>query len=158
MWAVVSFIRRIRSRVFRTPPADWFLILIIFSMLGLTRLMIIVLPFRVYSTIMGKRSLVGTAPAALSVGQHRRAERLGRLVRKVARVTPWESVCLPQAMVASAILWAKGIPHVTYFGVVRSNEQNKQLLAHAWVKVSDQVITGGGDYRRYTVVVVFARK
>jgi len=118
------------------------------SLLGLSRLAIVVLPFRLVRRALGEhRSPVAPAPAAPDVGEVAlyRARWIGVLVRYAAEHTPWRSDCYPQALTARIMLRLARVPHVVSFGVRRDGDA---LVAHAWVHVGDLVVTGrtGHDY------------
>ena len=78
--------------------------------------------------------------------------RIGATVRLAARHTPWRSECYPQALTARVLLGLAGIPHVVSFGVRRDRDA---LVAHAWVRVGEVVVTGTTGHE-YTEVGAFA--
>lgn len=150
------------SSLKRFPIADWFLLPVVFILLGAARGAVLILPFKYYSRLIGRKVAFDLANRELTNQQFKRAVRIGRLIRTVARNTPWQSLCLPQAMVASILLWVYGIGQVTYFGLSRNSENLKAkgldpLLAHAWVMAGDLPVTGGHGHRHYTVVASFGR-
>lgn len=79
-------------------------------LLGLARGAILLVPFRRLAPLLGR--VQGATPwvPVLSPAQQRRALRVGRTVRLAARYTPWTSNCFPQALVASLLLRALGVP------------------------------------------------
>lgn len=111
------------------------------SLLGLTRFAILVLPFRVVRRALGEhRSPQAGGPATVPDDTTlRRAARIGATVRLVARHTPWRSECYPQALTARILLGLARVPHVVSFGVRRDGDA---LVAHAWVHVGGMVVTG----------------
>lgn len=123
--------------------------------LGLARLAIAFLPFRRYARPLGAQSPLDTSPPSLTAAQLKRAKRIGRVVRSTARVTPWASLCLAQAMVASALLRLCRLPYCVVFGL-SPNTGPDLLDAHAWVAAGNAVLTGGHGLARYTIVMVFA--
>lgn len=136
------------------------LVLPVFCMLGLARLAVRLLPFRVYARHLGATVALDTAPPALDPAMKPRVKSIGRVVRSVAGVTPWASVCLPQAMVASALLRMLHLPYCVYFGLAPKEEARsaQTLDAHAWVHSGDVVLTGRRGMARFTVVQVFEHK
>jgi len=126
-------------------------------LLGLTRAVILTIPFRHIAPWLGHG--LGTAavmPLATS-WQVARAMRIGYAVRAAARHTPWESKCLAQAMTARALLGLCRLPYALYLGVrVRaSGTGTAGIEAHAWVCTGPATITGGHSFRRFTVVGTF---
>lgn len=120
------------------------------SLLGLSRLLIVVLPFTVIRRLLGQNHAVTEQrPAAeLDAGQRIRAMHIGRIVELAAVYAPWRSDCYPQALTARTFLALRRIPHVVVFGVRRDGDA---LIAHAWVHAGDVEVTGG-DGREYTEV------
>jgi hypothetical protein len=144
-----SYRRKERSVRLLAPP--------VFVMLGLARLAVVVLPFRVYVPLLGER--VATAdivPPAADARDSARALTVRKSIAAVAAVTPWTSNCLPQALVACVLLRVYGVAHVTYLGTTRGDPDREPLRAHAWVMVSGLAVTGGRGAGRQTVVATFA--
>lgn len=124
------------------------------SLLGLSRFAILVLPFTVVRRALGERRDPG-APAPLipvDDATATRAARIGAIVRLAARHTPWRSECYPQALTARLLLAVSRIPHVVSFGVRRDGDA---LVAHAWVHAGGVPVTGGSAHD-YTEVGSFA--
>lgn len=119
------------------------------SLLGLTRLLILLAPFRVVRRLLGE-DRAGHSPDDDTLGelQRARAERIGVIVQVAARHTPWRSECYPQALTARFFLAARRIPHRISFGLRRDGDR---LAAHAWVTAGGAPVVGG-DGRDYTEV------
>lgn len=126
------------------------------SLLGLSRLAILVLPFGVVRRALGEHrapvaSAEDSAPA-LDEATLLRARQIGATVQLAARHTPWRSECYPQALAARLLLGLAHVPHVVSFGVRRDGDA---LVAHAWVHAGGLTVTGGTGHR-YTEVGAFA--
>lgn len=121
------------------------LIPLVWLMLGLARLAILTLPFRYFSSWLGQHAKVTTFTPVLSAAETRRARQVGRVVRATANVTPWESLCFPQALVASLLLRVAGIPYIMHFGLAKNIDPNEKdpMKAHAWVTAGSIAVTGG---------------
>jgi hypothetical protein len=126
------------------------------SLLGLSRLAILLLPFSAVRRALGEHHAPAAAAAeaapALDDGALLRARRIGATVQLAARHTPWRSECYPQALTARILLGLARIPHVVSFGVRRDGDA---LVAHAWVHAGGLTVTGGTGHR-YTEVGAFA--
>jgi hypothetical protein len=124
------------------------------SLLGLSRFAILVLPFRLVRRALGERREPGapTRPEPVDRETAVRATRIGATVRLAARHTPWRSECFPQALTARLLLGLERVPHVVSFGVRRDGDA---LVAHAWVHTGDVPVTGGTAHD-YTEVGSFA--
>lgn len=125
----------------------------VLAALGIGRFAVLVLPFRWIAPLLG-RSLgpVAWTPLASS-SQTRKAKEVGRMVRGVARRTPWNSNCLAQVIVARLILGLLGVPYAIHFGV--SSSGNGAAEAHAWLVCDRVFVTGGNGFGRYAVVATF---
>lgn len=137
------------------------LILPVFLLLGLARMAILTLPFRIYAPYFGRQiGLETPSPRPISARDQARVNRIGRVVRRTADATPWQSKCLAQASVASFLLRLVDIPYFAAFGLRVDDTDNTPdpLAAHCWVRVGDRNVTGGQDISDYTVVMVFDRQ
>ncbi|GAA4035775.1 lasso peptide biosynthesis B2 protein [Parerythrobacter jejuensis] len=125
-------------------------------LLGAARFAILIFPFRWYAWTLGASIDNQTAPG-ISPAQRVRARSIGRSVRASASVTPWQSVCLPQALAASVLLRAGGVPFISTFGLKPGDKDVAQepMLAHAWITTGDLVVTGGPVDPGYRVVATF---
>ncbi len=133
------------------------------ALLGITRLLTLLLPFRAVRRLLGERTgrAPGPPPDAAAVGapvagparDGDRARRIAWLVQAAAARTPWRSDCYPQALTARLLLRVSRVPHTVTFGVRRS--AGGSLEAHAWVDAREVAVTGGRG-GGYTGVGTFA--
>lgn len=115
--------------------------------LALARLVVLMVPFRVYSRAMGKNGE--------SSPETTHAEVLSRVrwaLDSVSRHAPWRSKCLEQALAAKMMLRRRGIANTLYVAVAR----DAALEAHAWLRSGNICVTGEAEFDRYTVVGRFA--
>jgi hypothetical protein len=84
------------------------------------------------------------------------AEQVGWAVRGAAAHTPWQSACLVQALAAAGMLRWRGLPCTLYLGAARSQAQPAELLAHAWLRCGEQVLTGESESRNFPVLARFS--
>ena len=119
-------------------------------LLAAARLAIRFIPFARLAGHLG-RHMAETPPSATPVALET-SRRVSRAIRLAARNLPWESVCLPQAIAAKAMLKRRGVPCTLYLGVLR----NEKFHAHAWVRAGGLVVTGDRGREGFTVVSTFA--
>ena len=124
----------------------------VFFLTGIVRLAIISLPFRWLSPALGKH--MQESPMNEKDLNLKAAREVGWVCEKVSRYTPWESKCLVQAIIAKIILRQLGIANTLYLGV--SKDKQNGLVAHAWLRCGEIVITGGQSQERFTIVSKFA--
>lgn len=133
-----------------------------FVMLGVSRALVLTLPFARVERLLGRRQQeVSTERDELGRGTHASADavRVGRIVRAVARRTPWDSNCLAQALTAKRLLDRQGVPGTVYIGAAFDGPDptSRQLVAHAWLRSGPVAVTGGtGNEQRYGAIVSFA--
>jgi len=84
------------------------------------------------------------------------ARMIGWAVRSGANYTPWESVCLPQAVAAKWMIKRRGISGTLYLGVMKDETKPDKLAAHAWVRCGQFILTGAKGHLQYTVVSTFS--
>lgn len=158
MGIVATALRKVRSAT-TFSVREIFLIAPVFVALGLARLAILILPFRVYARVFGQQGGLEVADVPASDRDMARARSVGRIVRRTAHNTPWASLCLAQAMVAAVLLRGAGISFCAIFGLAPGGaDESDPLAAHVWVRVGDYNVTGGQDVRRFTVVKVFQNR
>lgn len=82
------------------------------------------------------------------------AQQIGKITELACKYTPWKSECLVQAMVAAWWLRRYRIPYVIYLGAMKGGAE-RELMAHAWLKVGRAVITGREGHNAYPVLLAF---
>ena len=83
------------------------------------------------------------------------ATRVGNVVNRVSKRTPWETKCLVQALTAQKLLIRRGIKTTLYLGVKK--ETDDSLCAHAWLRCGRCQVTGG-DVSGYVMLAKFCSK
>jgi hypothetical protein len=121
--------------------------------LGLMRIAILCMPFEQIARRMGLQ-LVDSEPADPGAPAPV-AEKLGWAVRAAARRTPWKSACLAQALACAMMLKRRSQPGMLYLGVRRDEGNAASLLAHAWLRLGERILTGAGGHNQYTIVARF---
>lgn len=130
------------------------LLLEAFVLLGIARLLVLVLPFRWLARSVGGH--MQESPDKVADSDLALAGLIGQAVCSAAGNTPWESVCLPQAVAGQWMLKRRGIPGTLYLGVAKTEENLDKLAAHAWLRCGSLIITGASGHRQFTVVSTFS--
>lgn len=89
-----------------------------------------------------------------SYNNYPKARRIATAINRVRRVVPWRCMCYEQAFMGKLMLNKRNIPTTIYFGVCK--DQQDKMLAHAWLRCGDKIITGKKGMMRFTVVASFA--
>lgn len=129
------------------------LFIVTFFLTGLVRFSILVIPFRYLSVILGEKS--GNTSEEVEHDKLVKASKVGRVVETVSRHTPWESKCLVKAITAQLFLKILRIPNTLYLGVSHDPENNN-MLAHAWLRCGQLILTGANERPGFKVVAQFA--
>lgn len=79
---------------------------------------------------------------------------IGWAVRAAANRAPWPALCLVQALAATMLARLHRLNTVLYLGVARG--EAGELLAHAWLRCGDRIITGAPSHERFRVVATFS--
>ena len=123
-------------------------------LLGWARALVLAVPLR---WLVPRPLPVANAVAGedTDVGDERREEvrRLGRMLRKASRHTPWESNCLAQALAGRWMLERRELPTTLYLGVAKDP---RDLTAHAWLRCRGQTVVGGPESGVFTPIAAFA--
>jgi hypothetical protein len=145
-------VRKARSFV-RRPWFEkaWFFP--VWVLLGVSRFVILTIPFRYVAPWLGTRQDRPWLPLTDSEIEAK-ARSISRVVQMAANYTPWQSNCFPQAVTARILLGIHGIPYGLFFGV-NLDDEDAGLNAHAWVASGRVRVSGGTSFGQFTVVGCF---
>ncbi len=132
----------------RLPVGSKVLLLEAWITLGLSRGMVLTLPFRWIAPRLQAR-----LPDSAHVSGQAEAQDVGWALRVASQYTPWKSNCLAQAIAGKRMLHRRKLSSTLVLGV-RKGEQD-QFEAHAWLDCGSITLTGGHDHTGYSVVSSF---
>lgn len=122
-----------------------------FLWLGLARGCVLLFPFRWIAPYLGslnqETSEDGIQPAEQAV--------VGQIAWAIATssyYTPWRSNCLARAIAAKIMLRRRKIASTLYLGLKKNADK---LEAHAWLRVGQEIITGGAIESQFKVISFF---
>ncbi|GAB4300113.1 MAG: lasso peptide biosynthesis B2 protein [Marinilabiliales bacterium] len=75
---------------------------------------------------------------------------LKKSIRRAVKYTPFKTKCLQQAYAGKIILNKANIPSTVYFGLAK--DKNNKLIAHAWLRTGNIIVTGEKEKSKFTVV------
>lgn len=150
----ITYIRTIPAKWRRRNRIEQLLLLEAFALLGVARLLVLTIPFRWLAVSLGKH-MRESAPQA-KPADLQQARLIGQAIRSAANNSPWESVCLPQAVTGQWMLKRRYIVATLYLGVVKDDNKPEKLAAHAWLRCGDLILTGAAGHRQFTVVSTFS--
>lgn len=139
--------------IFWNKPFSKKLLLIrIFLLLSIAGAANLILPFKVYSGILGEiNSESGRNPQNLDWEY---VDQITKSIRNVSLASPIGFTCLVQATIGKILLAKNEIDSTLYFGVKKVYNQN--LKAHAWLRVGSEIVLGGEVADEYTVVSTYS--
>jgi transglutaminase superfamily protein len=118
------------------------------------KLLIHWVPFRRLAPRLGRAQAETpptVAPAERAVGV-----KVSWAVQAVARHLPLGFVCLPQAIAAQWMLRRRGLSSTLYLGVAADPERPAALIAHAWLRLGDKIVTGESEAAKHRKLASFA--
>lgn len=122
--------------------------------LGLARAAVLTLPFQRIMRALGQTTQApAPQPAPQTLPELR---QIAWAIHTISSRTPWHSNCLAQALAGQIMLRRRGMASTLYLGV--QNDGTAGFTAHAWLRSSDLIVTGGGQLERYKVIAHFNPK
>ncbi len=136
----------------RKPLAEQLFYSEVIFWLALSRIVILTVPFKWIAPVLGEH--MASTNEISSKRTRQKAIRISRAIRTISDHMPWECKCLVQAMTGKIMLRNKNVSTTLYLGV--SKKENGDLNAHAWLRMGEFVILGGGELEQFAVVSTFA--
>jgi len=127
---------------------DWFLTIEAGVELLKAWLLIHLTPFSFYSKQLG-------TPVDLDYShtlQQKTSNRtfiLKKAVLRFARRSPFPSRCLAQAIAIRQMMKRRNLDCELFLGIKKNNQQ---LLAHAWTKCGEEILTGAKGHEQFTII------
>lgn len=143
-----------RTSVFlRMPAVEQREFVEAYLILAVMRMAIALIPFK--RIVGGSASDPDAAAPPVSDAGLACASRIGRMLGRAARHTPWESTCLVKGLAARWMLRRRGIGSTLLLGARLDAESGHRLAAHAWVLCRDRVVAGEAGHTHYRVLARF---
>ena len=141
----------------RISWADRLLWIQAYVWLGIMRFAINWVQFSTVARLFGTHQ--AETPLQVSTEHRPVLRRVKWAIVSASRFTPWESNCFPQATAAQFLLRQRGINSTLYLGAKLDDSkpnQQRELKAHAWLRVGPYIVTGQLGYKQFGVVATFA--
>ena len=119
-----------------------------YLLLGISKLMILVFPFKFIASKIG---LPQTETSFINDFECKILETQ-MAVNRGAKYIFFQSKCYDQALASTFMLRRRGISSTIYFGLCK---ENGQLLAHAWVRAGQIIVSGKRGYENFTPIAWF---
>jgi hypothetical protein len=118
-----------------------------------SKLLVHTIPFRRLAPQLGPAK--SETPSAVTPAERAHAVEVAWAIRTAALYAPLGFVCLPQAIAAKWMLRRRHIPSTLYLGVAPDQANSAALMAHAWLRVGDKIVTGENEMARHRPLVSF---
>lgn len=142
--------RRKFVRFFKLPRCTQWALVEAILWLGVARGAVLLFPFRLIAPYLGRQSQ--ETPWVSPPAEQIVAEEVALVIKMSSPFTPWRSNCLAQAIAGKMMLWRRGIPSTLYLGL---KKDANQLEAHAWLRVGEQIVTGGAVKPQFKTISFF---
>jgi hypothetical protein len=134
------------------PSADRWLVSETVLFLALARVAVVVLPFRMVASALGKQS-IDLADTSEITEPSPQIDRVRWALRRISCHTPWRSNCLAKAFAGRLMLRRRRIASTVFFGMAKNSDG--RLQAHAWLRTGNKALTGGSNLDRYAILAKF---
>ena len=142
---------RIKAALFCQQPSQRKIAFLeAFLWLGLARGCVLLFPFRSIAPYLGR--LNQETPEASIQSELAVVGHIAWAIATGSRYTPWSSNCLARAIAAKMMLRRRKIASTLYLGLKKNAHK---LEAHAWLRVGEQIVTGGAIQSQFKVVSFF---
>lgn len=152
MQAFYALIRKIKNFLFKISMEDKLLFIEAFFLTGIMRFKILKKPFNKLKEEMGTYN--NESREDVDLNDYKVAKKIRWIVTTISRHTPWESLCLVQALTVQKMLKKRNISTTIYLGV---NKSDNEMKAHAWIRCGQMYVTGGNG-TGYATVAKFSNE
>lgn len=119
-----------------------------FMFLSISKIAIVIFPFKILANILGKGRLPTTQKIEAKHPDH---IALTNTIKKIGDCLPWSSACLDRAVAAKWMLKTRGVDSLLFLGLKNNCKDHLKLNAHAWLTVDGMWVTGGGQRGHQTI-------
>lgn len=147
MQSFLLLVRKVKTFIFSISIKEKLLFIEAFFLTGIMRYKILKTPFKELKQGLGTHNTESSQEESRDV--YRVAKQVQWIVIQASKYTPWESLCLVQAMTVQKMLKKRGISTTIYLGV--NKDTDNQMKAHAWIRCGQMYITGGNGSGYATV-------
>jgi hypothetical protein len=117
--------------------------------LNLARLLIIFFPFKQIAAFIGKSQV----ESSKELNSDKIIYDIELAIIRGIKYVIFSSKCYDQALATIFMLKRRKISSTIYFGLYKDDEK---MLAHAWVRCGDKIVSGKLGYEKFTPVAWFA--
>ena len=131
------------------PLNDYTLFLEAWILLHASRLLILFFPFKKIAASLGvlnQESIYEIIDLLIAI-------KIKNAIQRASRRAIHPSKCYDQALAGKIMLKRRKLPSTIYFGLSKNDQS--QLIAHAWLRFGNQIITGEKGHENFTIVAYY---
>ncbi|MDO4536453.1 MAG: lasso peptide biosynthesis B2 protein [Clostridium perfringens] len=121
---------------------------------GMYRFTILVIPFKRLRKHIGKHKVESSEK--IPIEDYKVARQVLNAVDMATTKTPWESKCLVRALTTQRMLKKRKVYTTLYLGVGKDGDN--KMLAHAWLRCGEIIVTGGEVMHKFQEVAKFSNE
>ncbi|MCK5028334.1 MAG: lasso peptide biosynthesis B2 protein [Bacteroidales bacterium] len=107
-----------------------------------------IIPLKWFSSVLGE--FKKEIEVDVNENQLQLIDVLRKNKRRLKKRLPWKVKCFEEAIAVKKVLEKHQIKSTIYLGV--SKDKNSKLIAHAWLKIGSDFISGKKGYEKFSVV------
>ena len=120
-----------------------------FILLHLSRIIILFIPFKKIAEKLGKINVETCFESEYS----EKIIHVQQAIQRASHFTVHTSKCYDKALAAKVMLRNRGLSATIYFGLAKDSKD--ELIAHAWVRSGDKIVTGKDGMDRFNIIASF---
>lgn len=128
---------------------EYFYFIEAWGFLHFSRLLVLFFPFKKIASIMGVVN-IETPHNDMS---HNFSSQIEKAIQRASHYSIHSSKCYDQALAGKIMCKRRKLPSTIYFGLSKNEKQH--LIAHAWLRVGNRIITGKRGHEHYTVMASY---
>lgn len=120
-------------------------------LLFIWKVRIVFLPMPAYVKAFGQK---GAEEIDIVESQDHFIRKVQSAVQRADSILPWKSKCLTEAIATKRLLEKFNLRSTLILGVAK--DESQKLIAHAWLKRGNKIISGERGHEKFTVVQKFS--
>jgi hypothetical protein len=128
---------------------EYFYFIEAWGLLHFSRLLVLFFPFKKIASIMGVLNVETTYNDV----NNNFSNQIEKAIQRASHYSIHSSKCYDQALAGKLMCNWRKLPSTIYFGLSKNEKQH--LIAHAWLRVGNRIITGKHGHGQYTVVASY---
>ena len=147
--------RAMPGQVWRMSLLESAMVPIAWLLLAFSAVALAALPFRWVAKLLGQHLGAIAYVPTVNAAQFHKARLAQQAVRRAAKLIPFRSDCLRQALAGSLLCAILRVPTSVHLGV--QNDTVSAFAAHAMLHAGPVAISGGNGFGNYAIVSCFVR-